>query len=167
MSDKLQQAEKFYVEGFSGAARTLYMEIIHEQRAQLLHTNADLSRVKAHTESQDARIEALVAECARHGARVPKSYVVLSGAALKEAYEMVCPDGGANPEQLEDELVIEHRAAWVATDGEAMPAGYYAYFIECPEEGCTGPLGEPIATPATAPPMGDKGCVICGGPHHE
>ncbi len=47
MSDKLQQAEKFYDEGFSGAARTLYMEIIQEQCAQLLHANADLSQLKA------------------------------------------------------------------------------------------------------------------------
>ncbi len=110
---------------------------------------ADVSALIAHTESQDARIEALEAECARVKALVPKS-------------------------DLHDWLLQDTHAGFDAnyqcgrcliTFYEPMEGPYK------PKDGCSG-----IATPATAPLMGEgekckcenqecrmKGSRICSG----
>ena len=60
--------------------------------------------------------------------------ITLTGAQLRDALEMC---GG----ELETEITIMYREAFVSTDGEAMPAGMYAYDTEYPEDGVNGPLG--------------------------
>ncbi len=69
--------------------------------------------------------------------------IALNGHALLELLEFVAPDHTTDQEQLETEFVLlEKTAPFTAEDGSVMPAGVYAYLVDCPEEGIYGPLGE-------------------------
>ncbi len=52
----------------------------------------------------------------------------------------------ANPDNVADYDETEVHIGWlperVSTDGEKMKSGFYLYYIDCPEEGVIGPLGE-------------------------
>ena len=72
--------------------------------------------------------------------------VVLSGHALREAADLANPDEG-DQDQLEGEVEIMYLDGGVTMDdGSIREAGYYLLFVECPEEGVTGPLGKPHPT---------------------
>lgn len=64
----------------------------------------------------------------------------LTAAQLREALYW------ANPDNTESEEDTEVRIEWLpkltSTDGEEMAAGDYLHYIDCPEEGVIGPLGE-------------------------
>lgn len=62
--------------------------------------------------------------------------VTLTGRQIKNALEFVNPDGDRDLDQLECELTIRYFPA--STDqemGEKMPAGYWAFFTDYPDEG--------------------------------
>jgi len=68
--------------------------------------------------------------------------VTLTAKQLREALEYANPDGPEDEDQQETEVVIEWMPNRTATDGTHMPKGYYRYYVDCPEEGVIGPLGE-------------------------
>jgi len=65
--------------------------------------------------------------------------VTLTAGALREALELAAPDL-SDPDQRASEVTIEWMPARRSTEGEHMPAGYYVYHAEYPEEGVMGPL---------------------------
>lgn len=75
----------------------------------------------------------------------------LSGKDLLELLDFVSPDREQDPDQLECEVTLFHRAsAFTSTDGEDHPAGLYAYLTEYPEEGIFGPIGSSAIRPASS-----------------
>ena len=63
---------------------------------------------------------------------------------LRDALDLVNPDGRDSDDQLECEIAFFYRdTPDVLTDGDPMPVGWYCYDPEYPEEGCNGPLGKP------------------------
>lgn len=73
--------------------------------------------------------------------------VTLTAAMLREALEYANPDYPDDKEQEETEVVIEWMPERTSVENEIMPAGYYLYYSDYPEEGVIGPLG---AEPVTA-----------------
>ncbi|MGU5889752.1 hypothetical protein [Aeromonas hydrophila] len=68
--------------------------------------------------------------------------ITLSGKDLIELLDFISPDRESDPDQLGCEVTILHKAEpFVSTDGEAHPAGLYAYLTEYPDEGIYGPIG--------------------------
>lgn len=81
----------------------------------------------------------------------------LSGKDLLELLDFVSPDREQDPDQLECEVTIFHRAGpFTSTDDEEHPAGLYAFLTEYPEEGIFGPIGGPVSSPHAS-------CAQCGG----
>lgn len=60
--------------------------------------------------------------------------ITLTGQQIKNLLEFVAPDD--TPDQLETEVCIQWCPDRVSEEGEPMPAGYYMWFYEYPEEGC-------------------------------
>ncbi len=89
------------------------------------------------------RLQALL-NAPQHPAQGPESMAVqgitLDALSLREAAYW------ANPDKSQDEDKTEVRIEWMpdktSTDGESMAAGYYLYYVDCPEEGVIGPLGD-------------------------
>jgi hypothetical protein len=69
--------------------------------------------------------------------------ITLSAAQLREVLDFINPDGEQDAAQMEDEVSIEYFEARTSDDGEFIPAGYFAWVTEYPEEGSIGPLGMP------------------------
>jgi hypothetical protein len=73
-----------------------------------------------------------------------KNLVTLSGKALKEILSYIAPDD--TEEQLESEVTLVEKDAFISTDSEEMPAGLYVCLAEYPEEGLYGPIGQEVTT---------------------
>lgn len=73
-----------------------------------------------------------------------KNLVTLSGNALKEMLSLIAPDG--SEDQLEAEIILVEKDAFISTDNESMPAGLYVCLADYPDEGLYGPIGQEITT---------------------
>ena len=63
------------------------------------------------------------------------STITLNARQLRAALDLVNPDAD-DPDQQEAEVCIHWCDARKSTEGDDMPAGYYAWDAEYPEEGC-------------------------------
>lgn len=75
-------------------------------------------------------------------------HIILTARQLREALEFCNQDGPDDADQMDTEITLTEREAFVSSDGEQMPAGLYCHLTEYPEEGCYGPLGVAPAAPA-------------------
>lgn len=78
--------------------------------------------------------------------------VRLTAQALREAADFV---SCGEDDDHEREVGIVWRDAFTSSDGDAMPAGFYCYDTEYPEEGLHGPLGAGTAQPSDDSRRGD------------
>lgn len=104
-------------------------------------------------DGQPLTIEQILEALRERDALSKKQGITLTASQLREALYW------ANPDNTPDEENTEVRIEWMpkrkSTDGEDLAAGDYLYYIDCPEEGVIGPLGQdPVPAPAvlqTAP----------------
>lgn len=73
-----------------------------------------------------------------------KNLVTVSGNALKEMLSYIAPDD--TEDQLEAEITLVEKDAFISTDSEEMPAGLYVCLTEYPEEGLYGQIGQEVTT---------------------
>lgn len=66
--------------------------------------------------------------------------ITLNALELMEAAYWANPDG--DQDQEETEVHIGWLPERVSVEGEKMESGFYLYYIDCPEEGVIGPLGQ-------------------------
>jgi hypothetical protein len=71
--------------------------------------------------------------------------ITLTARQLRDALDFANPDGPEDLAQMDTEVTIVQREAWVSGEGEKMLAGLYAYITDYPEEGVCGPLGQVTA----------------------
>lgn len=64
-------------------------------------------------------------------------HITITARQLREALELANPDGPDDEDQLDTEVTITKRDAFVSDDGDPMPAGLYMHYTDCPEEGVT------------------------------
>lgn len=71
-----------------------------------------------------------------------RANITLTAKQLREALEYANPNGPEDEETEGTEVVIEWMPERISSDGDLMPAGLYLWYVDCPEEGVIGPLGE-------------------------
>jgi hypothetical protein len=91
------------------------------------------------------RFMAFMAECEQ--IKKGQNRIMLNGYQLLQALDFCWPDRDIDHEQGENELMIQPRPAYTAIDNVAMPAGTYAWYSDCPDEGCVL-LDEEMTAPA-------------------
>jgi len=65
--------------------------------------------------------------------------VLIMAKQLRNALELIILDD-QDSGQEETEVVIEWMPSRTSDEGEHMPEGLYLWFVDCPEEGVSGPL---------------------------
>jgi len=92
------------------------------------------------------------------GEAAARAGITLDALSLREAAYWANPD--RTPDEDDTEVRIEWMPERTSTDGEHMPAGHYLYYVDYPEEGVIGPIGEdPVPIEATISPKPESAGV--------
>ena len=68
--------------------------------------------------------------------------IILNVKQLRDALDYANPDGPEATDQLDTEISIDFFPERISVEGKPMPAGFYAWLTEYPDEGVYGPLGD-------------------------